>query len=571
MKRNLGRLADEPFDILVVGGGIHGAAIVREAVARGYKTALIEQGDFGQATSANSLKIIHGGLRYLQQGDFKRMRQSIKARRMFMQRAPHLVHPCPFLIPIYGHGLRGKEAMTTGLVINDLLSWDRNRSLTPDNLLPSGKVISREECLEILPHLAKKGLTGGAVWYDGLAANTERLTLEFVLIASELDAVVINYVQAKTLVFQKGTLIGVEAQDRITKTRFTIRSRWVINAAGPWLNSLLEDTPDAVPLPIRWTQGINLIINRPLFSAYGIGLGGGKALTSSRSSSKKKERLFFFVPWQGRTMVGTAYKRYEGDLGEYRLKSEDIQEFLDELNSIYPPGRLTLEDVSFFHFGLLPLSEGQDPVDLHTEPDRHFRLIDHEPLMKMKGLLSVKSTKYTTAPVAAQKIVDLVAAKGKGPLPEQEDSKKLSSYDETSLLNDLIKINQAKIHQDQGQIARHLHQNYGSKSKSIITYLKKDLEMGRLISTDPPIMAAEIVHGVKEEMALKLSDVVFRRTDLGQYRCPSLESLQATSRIMARELGWNESRIQEELQEVLAVYRPLSNRTPLFANIKKNE
>jgi glycerol-3-phosphate dehydrogenase len=163
MKRTLERLANESFDLLVVGGGIHGAAALREATSRGYKTALIEQGDFGQATSANSLKIIHGGLRYLQQGDFKRMRQSIRARRMFLQSAPHLVHPQPFLLPLYGHGLRGREFMAAGLFLNDWMSWDRNRSLTPENSIPSGEILSARECLNLFPELEKKGLTGGAV------------------------------------------------------------------------------------------------------------------------------------------------------------------------------------------------------------------------------------------------------------------------------------------------------------------------------------------------------------------------------------------------------------------------
>jgi glycerol-3-phosphate dehydrogenase len=560
MKRNLGRLADELFDILVVGGGIHGAAIVREAVARGFRVALIEQGDFGQATSANSLKIIHGGLRYLQQADLKRMRQSLKARRMFMEMAPHLVHPQPFLVPIYGHGMRGKEAMAVGLAVNDLLSWDRNRSLPPDNLIPNGKVISREECLTILPHIKKRGLTGGAVWYDGLAANTERLTLEFILDASEMDAAVTNYVRAKSLVVEGGTIQGVQAEDRISRIPLTIRSQWVINAAGPWLNSLLTDFPNADPLPIHWTKGINLIIDRPMFSGYGAGLGEDQVPKTPGRAVKKRQRLFFFVPWQGRTMVGTAYNRYDGDLEHFRMETGDIQDFLDDLNIIYPPGGLTLKDVSFFHVGLLPVSEGQDPGDRQAEPDRHFRLIDNEPIVKAKGLISVKGTKYTTAPLVAEKVVDLISIKGDKTLPVCGDTKKISSYDQPALLNDLAKIYQEKIKGDQGKIARHLHQNYGTKSRLILGYLLKDRELSRFISEDPPIMAAEIVHGVREESALKLSDVVFRRTNLGQFHRPSSEALQATAEIMTKELGWDGKRTQEEIQEVLEVYRPLRNK-----------
>ncbi len=556
MKRQLGRLADGLFDILVVGGGIHGAAIVREAAIRGFKAALIEQGDFGQATSANSLKIIHGGLRYLQQADFKRMRQSITARRLFMQMAPHLVKPFPFLIPLYGHGLRGKEAMSIALAINDVLSWDRNRSVQPGNFLPGGKVISREECLEILPHIEKRGLTGGAVWYDGLAANTERLTLEWILAAVARDAAVANYVRAKTLIIEKGVVSGLEVEDWVSHTGFTIRSRWVINAAGPWLNSLITNVPQADPLPFHWTKGINLIINRPLFSGYGVGLGGGPFRKTPQSPSKKRQRLFFFVPWQGRTLVGTAYNRYNGDLEQCRLEVEDIRELIAELNSIYPPGGLTTQEVSFFHCGLLPLSENQDPADPHPEPDRHSRLIDHEPFIHFKGLISVKSTKYTTAPLVAEKVMELITTKGKtdSPLPEINAP---SFYDQVALRTDLSRMGQGKTDFDQDKIARHLFQNYGSNSKRIVDYLQEDPEMGRMISEDPPIIAAEIVHGIREEMAIKLSDVIFRRTDLGQFQCPPMRSLQAAAEIMAGELDWNDRHTQEEIREVLDIYQPL--------------
>ena len=299
MKRNLEKLTDKQFDLLVVGGGVHGAAIVREAALRGHRAALIEQGDFGQATSANSQKIIHGGLRYLQQADFKRMRQSIAARRRFMQIAPHLVKPFPFLMPIYGHGLRGKEAMTAALHINDLLSWDRNRSLPADHFIPKGKIISREKCLEILPHIERKGLTGGAVWYDGLALNTERLTLELLRQASDLDAAVANYVRAKSLVIEKGIIKGVKAEDQISQTPLMIRSHWVVNATGPWINSFLGNIPDATPLPVHWTKGINLIINRPLFPGYGVGLGGAPGPKALSRLLKEKATVILFRPLAG--------------------------------------------------------------------------------------------------------------------------------------------------------------------------------------------------------------------------------------------------------------------------------
>ena len=302
MKRNPKNLTDREFDLLVVGGGIHGAAITWEATRRGLKTALIEKGDFGQATSANSLKIIHGGLRYLQQADLKRTRQSIKARRRFMEFAPHLVHPQPFLIPLFGHGLKGREIMALGLALNDLVSWDRNQGLQEDNFLPRGRVIPREACLSLLPGITKEGLTGGAVWYDGLVQHTERLTLEFILSASDLGATAANYIQATSLLLDQETVNGVKAIEVFSQTEFPIRAGMVVNASGPWLEVLFQPRPHPSQAPLHWAKGINLVINKPLFTTFGVGLEGPRERGLGKPLPKKGSRFFFFVPWQGQVM-----------------------------------------------------------------------------------------------------------------------------------------------------------------------------------------------------------------------------------------------------------------------------
>ena len=256
-------------------------------------------------------------------------------------------------------------------------------------------------------------------------------------------------------------------------------------------------------------------------------------------------------------MVGVAYNRYHGDIEQCRIEPEDLQEFIDELNSIYPQGRLTFQDISFFHWGLLPLSENQDAADQHPEPDRHSQLIDHEPLMQVKGLISVKTTKYTTAPMVAEMVLDFISASKKEENPTIRASKDLPFYSRDSLLDDLYRIGRESGEGNPEQIARHLFQNYGAQSRFIIDYIKRDREMAGSISFDPFVMKAEIVHGIREEMALKLSDMVFRRTDLGQFRCPSLESLQTAAEIMARELGWDSPRTQQEIEDVLNLYSPI--------------
>ena len=172
MDRDLTQLANHKYDLIIIGGGIYGACVAWDATLRGLSVALVEKADFGHATSANSLKTIHGGLRYLQQLDIKRMRESIRERRTLMRIAPHLVHPLPCLMPTYGHLTKGRAVMALALKVNDLVSFDRNRLEDPQKHLPKGRVISRQECLQLLPNIVREGLTGGAVWHDAQVYNS---------------------------------------------------------------------------------------------------------------------------------------------------------------------------------------------------------------------------------------------------------------------------------------------------------------------------------------------------------------------------------------------------------------
>jgi len=550
MKRKPEALVENPFDILVIGGGILGAAIVHKATERGFKSALIEKGDFGQATSSNSLKTIHGGLRYLQQADLRRSRQSIRARRKFMAFAPHLVLPQPFLVPVYGHGIKGKEVMAAGLMINDLLSWDRNQKLPEENFLPRGRLVSPKDCLTIIPDIEKQELTGGVLWYDGQAQHTERLTLEFILAATEMGAVAANYVRAKGFILEKGTVKGIVAEEVFSKTEFSIQSKEVVNASGPWITKVLHTTPQPPRHSMNWVKGINLVISKPLFPKYGVGLQENK-----KAASGKGGRFFFFIPWHGQMMIGTAYNRYVGEPDLVRLEEKEIADFLDEINTIYPQAQLTLNDVAFGHFGLQPVSENQDEHDAHPEPDRHSEIFD-ESLAGVKGLMSVKSTKYTTAPVVAEKVLDLMIAKGNLPAGPSSQSVESSHYKKTSLEEDISKLEFKGQTVSTPSLVDHFWQNYGPRSKNIFEFIRLNPESLEIISENPLVTNAEVLFGIREEMAFKLSDIVCRRTNLAQAGCPTQESLQKVSELMSRELGWDESRRNQEIESVLQVYQP---------------
>ena len=201
---------------MVVGAGVYGAATAWDASLRGLSVALIDKADFGSGTSFNNLKTIHGGIRYLQHADFKRMRESVRERRNLMRIAPHLVHPLPFLVPTYRGGfMKSRAVMRMALVVNDLVSWDRNRLDDRQKHLPAGRALGRDECLQLAPGLESENLTGGVLWHDAQMHNSDRLTLSFVLSAAEEGAVVANFVEATNLIRARGRVVGVQARDAL--------------------------------------------------------------------------------------------------------------------------------------------------------------------------------------------------------------------------------------------------------------------------------------------------------------------------------------------------------------------
>jgi glycerol-3-phosphate dehydrogenase len=232
MKRNLVQLAGKKHDILIIGGGIYGACVAWDAALRGLSVALVDKGDFGCATSANSLKIIHGGLRYLQDANLKLVRRMVSERTIWMQIAPHLVHPMPCLMPTYKKLTRNNIALFTALKISDLIGYDRNRIVDPQKHLPNGHTISRTDCLRLIPEAAANGITGGAIWYDAQMYNSERLLISIILSAAKAGAEVANYVEVTSFLRDDMGVKGVKAKDVLTGQELEIQANLVVNSAA---------------------------------------------------------------------------------------------------------------------------------------------------------------------------------------------------------------------------------------------------------------------------------------------------------------------------------------------------
>ena len=549
MKRDLAKLSDRQFDLLVVGAGIHGALVAWDAALRGMSVALIERGDFGAATSQNSLKIIHGGLRYLQDLNLSRIRTMARERTTWMRLAPHLVHPLACLMPTRKKLSRSRLVMGTALSLNDLMSFDRNRGMDPQKYLAAGRILSKQELSCLLPGYDLSGSTGAAVWHDAQIFNSERLLLEFILSAVKQGSYVANYVEATSFLQRGNQIIGVTARDTITGQGFDIRARVVINCAGAWVESLLGK----VNVRSAYTTSIamNLIVEQ-VWRGTAAGL-------PSRPANGKPPQVLFFVPWRNKTMIGTWHLPWNRNPDEFVMTEAVIQDFIDEINSAHPALDLSLEDVQHVTWGFLPV----DQKDAQREPVRLTRdgvVIDHQSRDGVSGLVSVLGVKYSTARAVAEQAVDLAARK----LPLK--TKKCQTHttpvhggqmdDFTAFLNQALTLTTKEIDKE---IIEHLVYTHGSEYNYFITEMTRYPAWCERIDPQLPVTAGELIHAVRDEMAWRLADVVQRRTELGAAGLPCMPVLQKCADLMGNELGWSPHDRQKEIDDVIQVY-PLSRR-----------
>ena len=387
MKRDVAALAAVPHDLLVVGGGIYGVTAAYEAARRGLKVALVEAVDFGAGASWNSLKTIHGGLRHLQRLDFASHRESVRERRTLLRLAPDLVRPLPFLVPAYGHGPKGREALGLGLILNDLLSLDRNRGLPEAQQLRAGHVLSRREALARVPGLPADGLTGGALWYDAQVESSERLIVAFLRDAVAAGAQVANHCEAIALLCSGSRVVGARVRDSESGREHELTARVVLNAAGPGAARLLEGAGARRPVgPLL--MALNLVFDAPWPLAERLAVG-------ARSGG----RFLFLVPWRQRIIAGTEYWP-----AQERRGGEVVASFQDEVARAFPWAGLAASQVALVHRGLVPGEGGAE--GLATRP----RFLDHEK-GGCAGLITVQGVKYTTARAVAERAVLVVCRK----------------------------------------------------------------------------------------------------------------------------------------------------------------
>lgn len=473
------------YDLIIVGGGIYGVMLTLEAVLRGLRPLLLEREDFGGATSFNSLRIVHGGLRYLQTLDLKRHVESVQERRWFLANFPDLASPLPCLMPLYGKGVRRKSIFRAAMLINDLLSINRNDGVREDRSIPRGKVISKAETVAAFPDVDATNLQGAALWHDAAIPDSQRVVMELLRWAAHYGADAANYMQVSALSIKDNVAGGVVAQDREFGSEWSFRAPVVINSAGPWSEDMAEKMGGKAD---RWfwpSLAWNILTDKPALSECAL------ALTPPRAGGP----TYFLHPWKGRLLIGTGHAPWNGAVDNPITSGEQIEATLDDINASVPGLALTPANVERVFAGLLPAA-GPHSARLSTKP----AVVDHSKSGGPRGLVSICGVKFTTARRVAAHTLDKVfgakrAGGGSGsPRPHAAQAWQSGTVDFS----------------DDGANQRYRE------------------GLGRLVADESP---------------MNLRDVVFRRTDL--WESPDL-ALRLAPKI-CDSFAWREDRKEAEL------------------------
>lgn len=544
MKRDLDRFNEE-FDLLIIGGGISGAAIAHEATLSGLKTAVIERTDFGYATSAATSKMIHGGLRYLARMQLGVVRESLRERRLLLQNLPQQAFPLPFILPVYKGEGTSSFLLNIGLTLYDILSFDKNELKDPDKHLFNHQWLTKEQTLTLEPGLNPENLKGSFFYYDVQNLHPHRSNLAYVQSAVSRGAVVANHVSMRDfLLSDKGakgeqTVEGVVAKDKLSGKEFEIRAKVTVNATGPWGDLVLARLKRKPVRQLIRSKGIHVLVPK---------IVGDNALAMETRDHKH----FFVLPWQGYTLLGTTDTNFESenpdDLKVYRSEVEDFLALITE----YYPAKISIDDVVHTYAGIRPLVKEGDSTESYTASRRH-EIVDHKKAENISGLVSVFGGKWTTSRSLAEDTIRMILSRYKFPV------KQASSHDVTLWGGDFngrmsYYVNEQLDSLGQThppELLKRLLEFYGTHYEEVLQEIEKDTASQKVIDEKNHVTVGEIHYAIQQEMALTLDDLLMRRIGIGNTGFPPEEVLQEIAETMGKELGWN----KEEIKKQIASYK----------------
>jgi glycerol-3-phosphate dehydrogenase len=516
---------DQQYDVIVIGAGINGGGIFREAATRGLKTLLIEKDDFGGATTATSSRLIHGGLRYLEHYEFGLVRESLRERERLLHAAPHLVTPLPLTLPIYKGHSRGPFMISLGMIAYDFLSYDKS--------LPTAKVYTKEQALELEPGLEPDGLRAAARYYDAQVNFPERIVVENVIDGVAHGGEVMLHTKVTGVRQEAGVVRGVEYVDERTGEAGVAYGGMTVNVAGPWVDHVLGLAGD-FPRYNGGTKGSHIVVypfpGAPKDALY--------------IEARQDGRPYFIIPWNGLYMIGTTDIRFEEDLDRIIASEQEIDYLLKETNMAIPDAKITRDDVLYTWAGVRPLPY-QAEGSTGSITRKHI-IKDHEP--KVSGLITIIGGKLTTYRSLSEETIDAVEKKlgrkvKKSPTRSTMLPGGAEDYESAKAAWKRSRPEWLSV-----ESADWLLKVYGMRAKDVVNMATDDPALREPVAPGHPAIAATIPFSFETELAVTLADVLLRRTMLALEADAGLEIAEPASRIAARARGWDEERRLAELE-----------------------
>jgi glycerol-3-phosphate dehydrogenase len=540
LKRHIEELTGKKFDLIIVGGGITGAAVAYIAAARGLSVALFEKEDYGGATSAATSKLIHGGLRYLANMEIRLVRESLRERRILGNIAPNFVYPLPFVLPNYKKWKGNIWKMLAGMYLYDFLSYDKKDTWDKSKRLQNHRLISHSKTIRLEPNLKMENLRNSFYFFDYQSIFPERLTLAFIKSAAEYGARVSNYSPVEAFKYDsENRITGVEVKDLFSGETKNVYADLIVNCGGTWADKILgmATKKEFQVHKIKRSEGIHIITDK---------IAGNHVVSLQREDGGH----MMIMPWRDHSLIGTTDKEYDGDPDEYCVSRESINDVIQAVNDNFGK-KISFKDIKHAYGGLRPLVDDQTKGSYQTS--RKYEVYD-DAVDGIEGMITVEGGKFTTSRSLAREVLNMVAMKLNKTLSDPvSDNLYLSGCEIRDMKQFMIRqhLNYTDFSK---QTIEYVSRNYGTDSDVIFQIARDDPRYAEVVSHDGEILA-EIVYAIKYESAKTLKDIMLRRTGTGTLGNPGKDIIDKITAVAVEMLNWDSKRIEEETDSLMKVYQ----------------
>ncbi len=519
---------NKEFDLIIIGGGINGCGIARDASERGLRVLLLEKEDFASATSSTNTRLKHGGLRYLEFLEFGLVKESLTERELLLRNANYLVKPLPICIPIFDSDKRGYWTIKAGMALYDFLSIGKS--------LPSHKMMSKAEFESFEPSINNDELVGAALYYDAQITYPERLCLANALMAKNNQALVINHAEVISFDRKGASITGLEFVDRLTGKKYFARGKLIINSSGPWVDSICDLASPNLEKKIGGTKGSHIVIKR-------FNEGPKNAIYVS---AKSDGRPFFIVPWQEYYLIGTTDIHFDGDLDKLKISEDEINYLINETNRVFKHKQISRSDILFSYAGVrpLPFVGDKDPAGI----TRRHLIFDHKK-EGFSNFISIIGGKLTTYRNLSEQAVDLAFKK----LNYQFESTKTKKIPISGNLpvseKRFIDTLSRSANQFSQESIQHFVNLYGTNSIDVLKLINSNKEREKLLSQNSLDVVGQVDHAVNNEMAFTVNDVLLRRLSVGLHEGMGTDSVESVALRLKDLLQMSAAEVSSQIDE----------------------